>query len=192
MVGLISLALTIPLFVSARVGVGVGAGKIQMTEQLKPGKTYELPVLPILNTGDEFSAYEATVEYHENIPQMWPKREWFKFTPQTFELEPGQVKNVKVELSLPVNAKPGEYRAYLEGHPVKKSRATGGAAVGVAAAADLRFTVVPANILAAWYYKITTFYSRYHPYDTIGLALLASAYLFYWVKKNFKFQIAKK
>ena len=175
MVGLISLALTIPLFVSARVGVGVGAGKIQMTEQLKPGKTYELPVLPILNTGDEFSAYEATVEYHENIPQMWPKREW-----------------LKVELSLPVNAKPGEYRAYLEGHPVKKSRATGGAAVGVAAAADLRFTVVPANILAAWYYKITTFYSRYHPYDTIGLALLASAYLFYWVKKNFKFQIAKK
>ncbi len=191
MLALVSFLL-MPILVFARIGVGVGSGKIEVKEKLKPGQSYNLPLLPIINNGDEPSEYEATVEYHEGIPQLWPPREWIKFTPQKFYLEPGQVKNVVVELNLPVKAKPGDYFAYLEGHPVKKTVGTGGATIGVAAAAKLYFTVVPANIFSAWYYKLSALYRQYYPYDIITVGLLAALYVVYLVKKNFKFQIARK
>src|SRR3989339_106389 len=184
--------LATPLLVSARIGVGVGSGKIEVKEKLKPGQSYDLPILPVINNGDELTEYEVTIEYHEGVPELRPAREWIEFTPRTFSLEPGQVKNVKVELNLPVKAEPGNYFAYLEGHPLKKSIGTGGAAVGIAPAAKMYFPVVPANIFAAWYYKLSTWYGHYHPFNTAVLGLLAFIFVVYWVKKNFKFQIAKK
>lgn len=190
--GLLLLIMFAPNFVSARVGVGVGRGKIEILEKMKPGQSYQLPTLPVYNNGDEPSAYEVTVEYHEGVPQLRPERGWIKFEPRTFDLEAGGAQNVAMTLNLPVNAKPGNYFAYLEGHPVAKESAAGGAAIGVAAAAKLYFTVVPANIFAAWYYKITTLYSRYHPYDTVVIGLLAIMYVGRVLGKKFKFQIARK
>lgn len=184
--------LVIPVLVSARIGVAVGSGRIEVKKQLRPGQSYDLPVLSIINNGDEGSEYEVAIEYHEGVPQLRPARDWIKFTPQKFYLEPGQVKNVDVRLDLPIRAEIGEYFAYLEGRPLKKGIGSGGAAIGIAAAAKLYFTVVPANIFHAWYYKLSTLYARYHPYDTIVLGLLAFIYVVYFVKKNFKFQIARK
>ncbi len=43
--------------VFARIGVGVGTGKITIDENLKPGIIYKLPPLTVVNTGDEASDY---------------------------------------------------------------------------------------------------------------------------------------
>lgn len=180
-----------PMIVFGRIGVGVGVGKIQMDQSLKAGGIYDLPTLPVLNTGDESGQYEVTVEYHEGVPQMRPAREWFHFEPQSFSLEPGKVQLVKTTITIPTKTQPGEYFAYLESHPLAKS-VSGQTSVGIAAAAKLYFTVAPANIFQGIYYRLISLYSRYYPWDLIVLALIFVAVLFRFVGKRFKFQIAKK
>lgn len=180
-----------PIIVFGRIGVGVGTGKIQIDKPLKAGGIYDLPVLPVLNTGDEPGEYGASVEYQENVPQMRPAREWFHFEPQSFSLKPGEVQLVKVTLTVPTKTKPGDYFAYLEGHPVKKS-VSGQTSIGVAAAAKLYFTVAPSNIFEGIYYRFVSLYSRYHPWDTIVLAVIFVAILLRFIGKRFKFQIARK
>jgi len=184
--------IVLPFAVFARIGVGVGIGKMEVEKKLKAGMVLQLPSLPILNTGDELTEYEATVEYHEGVPELRPPREWFSFNPQKFYLEPGKVQQVEVILSVPLKAQPGDYFCYLEGHPIKKKSGQGGAAIGVAAAAKLYFTVVPANIFQGIYYRFISLYSRYHPWDTIVLVIIIFAILIIIFRKKFKIQIAKK
>jgi len=180
-----------PIVAFGDIGVGVGLGKIQIDEPLKAGGIYDLPSLPVINTGDEPGQYGVSVEYQENVPQMWPAREWFHFDPQSFSLEPGKSQTAKVTLTLPLQAKPGNYFAYLEGHPIKKSVA-GITTIGVAAAAKLYFTVAPANIFQGMYYRFMSLYSIYYPWDMIIPAIIFVAVLLRIIGKRFKFSVAKK
>lgn len=181
-----------PSMALARIGVGVGIGKIEIDKPLKPGGVYNLTSLVVLNTGDEPADYEITVAYHSEQPQIRPAQEWFSFYPSSFHLEPGQVKSVAVKLTLSVKTKPGDYFAYLQGQPIKKVTTAGGATIGVAAATKLYFTVVPANIWQGIYYRFIFLYSRYHPWDTIVLAMIFIALFLRFIVKRFKFQIARK
>lgn len=191
-----ALVLVLPMAVSARIGVGVGAGKIHIDELLKAGGIYDLPAIPVLNTGDEPAEYQFSVQYHEGQETredmgQRPANEWFNFEPSSFHLEPGKVQTVKVVLTLPAKIKPGNYFAYLEARPVKKS-VVGQTSVGIAAATQLWFTVAPANIFQGIYYRFISLYSRYHPWDTIVLVMIFIALFLRFIVKRFKFQIARK
>lgn len=159
-----------PLTAFARIGVGVGTGKIVVEQKLKPGIIYQLPPLTVVNTGDESSDYAVGISYFQNQKQLMPDESWFIFSPKTFHLDPGKVQVVDIKLNLPVNAKPGEYFAYVEGHPAKKTT-SGVTTIGVAAAAKLYFTIVPANLFQAIYYKATSFWTLYQPW-TNGTAIV--------------------
>lgn len=187
------LVLTVLLFatansVFAKIGVGVGTGKIQVEDKLKPGLIYELPPLTIINTGDEPSDYEIQVSYHDKQPQLRPKSSWFIFNPVKFHLEPGKLQTVAVKLNLPVRTAPGEYFAYLEGHPFKKAQ-SGNTTIGVAAAAKLYFTVVPANFFQAVFYKVISFWNVYSPWTGRITLLAALIIIFILFKKFFNIQI---
>jgi P pilus assembly chaperone PapD len=191
------LALVLPVVVFASIGVGVGTGKIHINEPFRAGGIYDLPAIPVLNTGDEPSEYTFSVQYHEGQEQrtdmgLKPAEAWFNFTPATFSLEPGKVQTVKVTLTLPANIKPGNYFAYLEARPVKKATTDGVTSIGIAAATQLWFTVAPSNFLQGIYYRFISLYSRYHPWDTIILAVIFVVALLWFISKKFKFQIAKK
>ena len=193
---LVFILLISPVIGLSKIGVGVGVGKIEVTEPLKPGQIYDLPSLPVLNTGDETADYEVVIEYHQDQETktgmgLKPVKEWFSFEPQSFSLKPGKVKNVVIKLTLPLKVRPGNYFAYLEAHPVKKSE-TGGASIGVAAASKLYFTVAPANIIQGLYYRIISLYAHYHPWDTIVLLVICLAILLRFFSKRFKFQVTKK
>lgn len=130
----------------AKVGVGVGLGKIQIDEGLFPGGIYNLPSLPVLNTGDTDGQYELEITYLTEQKEMRPEGSWFKFSPQSFPLEAGGSQLVEVSLTLPLDARPGDYFAFLEAHPV----ATGeGVTIGVAAATKINFTIKPKGVLGA-------------------------------------------
>ncbi len=192
-----ALALVLPVMVFARIGVGVGAGKIHISEPLKAGGIYDLPAIPVLNTGDEPAEYLFSVQYHEGQEQrtdmgLKPAETWFNFSPASFPLEPGKVQTVKVTLTLPAKIKPGNYFVYLEARPVKKAATAGEALIGIAAATQLWFTVAPSNFFQGIYYRFISLYSRYHPWDTIVLAVIFVAALLWFVSKKFKFQIARK
>jgi len=188
---LLCFAIFLPIAALARIGVGVGSGKIQIDKPLEAGGVYDLPALPVLNTGDEPGDYGVSVEYLEGVSQIRPAREWFNFEPQLFHLDPGKVQLVKVTLTLPAKTQPGDYFAYLEGHPIKKS-VTGQTSIGVAAAAKLYFTVAPSNIFQAIYYRVISLYSRYQPWDTIIFVILLIAVMIGLILKKFKIQVARK
>lgn len=180
-----------PTSVFATMGVGVGTGKIQIDEKLKPGIIYQFPPFTVINTGDEPSDYEADISYHEKQPQLAPPKSWFIFSPQKFHLDPGKVQIVDVKLNLPIRASPGDYFAYLEGHPVKKSQA-GQTSIGIAAAAKLYFTVNPANFIQGIYYKIITFWKVYSPWTNRVAIAVAVIIAFALIKKYFKIDINLK
>jgi len=190
---ILGFALFLPVLASAKIGVGIGTGKITMGQPLKAGQVHTLPVLVVLNTGDESSEYGVSIISREGQPEFKPLKEWFSFEPAEFHLEPGQSQIVQIKLTLPINgAKPGDYFTFLQAHPVKKAAVGGETSVGVAAAAKLYFTVTPANIFQGIYYRFIFLYSRYHPWDTIILAVIFAAIFLLFIGKRFKFQIARK
>lgn len=180
-----------PTISLARLGVGVGTGKIEVQDKLKPGMIYKLPELTVLNTGDEPADYETSVSYHEKQPQLMPAKDWFIFSPQKFHLEPNGVQVVEVKINLPFKATPGDYFAYLEGHPIQKTEA-GNTSIGVAAASKLYFTVVPANIFQGVYYKVISAWKIYSPWSerlsffTVGIVTLLTFKRFFNVQINVK------
>jgi hypothetical protein len=186
---ILSFVLLLPVFVFAKIGVGVGTGKIQVDQPLKPGFIYNLPPFTVLNTGDEPSEYEVSIEYHKDRPELRPQREWFSFEPSKFHLEPGKVQIVQIKLTLPVRgAKPGNYFAYLEGHPLKKAT-SGQTSIGVAAAAKLYFTIAPANFLQGIYYRMMASIALYAPQSYVILAVVAAAFLVVLFRRYFSFNI---
>ncbi len=177
-----------PPLALAKIGVGVGTGKIQVNEPLRPGGMYDLPVLSVLNTGDESSYYDVSIAYHEDQPEMRPASDWFIFEPRRFYLEPGEAQSVSIKLNLPVEVVPGDYFAFLEGRPVKEVE-SGNTTIGVAAAAKLYFTIQPANLLQGIYYKIAAFVDLYSPWPQVVLTIIILALIFNFLKKRFNFKI---
>lgn len=162
--------------VFATIGVGVGTGKIVVTELLKPGQIYVFPPITVLNTGDEDAIYNLRIAYHEAQPEYMPPLEWFIFGDRNFELKPGEAKTVDVRVNIPLKSTPGDYFAYLEAYPNKKTQ-DGSTSVGVAAAAKLYFTIVPANAIEGVYYRALSLWRLYEPWSTritVGLGLVST------------------
>jgi hypothetical protein len=179
----------LPSIALARVGVGVGIGKIEIDKPLKPGGVYDLTSLVVLNTGDEASDYEITVAYQSEQPEFRPDKEWFSFSPVSFNLKPGAVQSVGVKLTLPVKVKPGDYFGYLQGQPKVKTNTAGGAAIGVAAATKLYFTVAPANFLQGLYYRTTFFLARTAPWSYVILGVILAAIIIVFLRRFISFDI---
>lgn len=185
---IVLFALFIPACLFAKIGVGVGTGKIVMDEPLKAGGIYDLHPLSVINTGDQPGDYAISVEYHEQQPQGKPESSWFIFSPDTFHLEPGGAKVVNISLRLPVRVKPGEYFAYLEAHPAKQSKA-GETTIGVAAASKLYFSVAPANIFQALYHKSVFLFREFYPWSYISSVVAVLAALLLVLRRFFTFNL---
>lgn len=186
---LLLVILLLPNLVLARVGVGVGTGKITIEEPLNPGATYLLPNFAVINTGDEVSNYSASIEYKQGIPELNPGKEWFSIEPNEFSLEPNNAQNVKVKINVPIKVVPGNYFAFIEAHPVKDAE-TPGASINVAAASKLYFTIKSANIFQAVYYKTVSFFVNNAPWTYIVLVLILLASLVTFFKQKFSFSIS--
>jgi hypothetical protein len=174
----------------AKIGVGMGAGEIRLTEPIKPGGIYTLPSLRIFNTGDEVTTYGMNVAYHQDRPELRPGKDWFSFNPATFTLEAGKSQEVKVTMLVSVKAKPGDYFAFVESGPVASDKP--GTSVGVAVATKLFFTAVPANIWQAIGYRVSAFFDTYSPWSWGGLGLIVLIVFVVIVRRFFSFNIAVK
>jgi hypothetical protein len=183
-----------PSFAQGKIGVGVGTAKIETNEDLKPGGIYELPPLTVRNTGDEFSSYAVDIQYHEGSPEHRPGKDWFEFSPREFDLAAGETQVVGVILRLPMKLEPGEYFAYVEAGPSKKSESKEGAVIGIAAAAKLYFKVVPSNIWQALWYKMIYAWKFYAPWTYVASIVIIVAILWTILGKfiSFKFGFNRK
>jgi hypothetical protein len=162
--------------VAASVGVGVDLAEIKVDEPLKPGKVYQLPAVGILNTGDEAGTYQVAITYMSDQPELAPPADWFQFDPQSFALEPQTSTKVAVSIHVPGNAEPGDYFALIEAHPVVEGG--GGAAIGIAAATKLRFSVKKAD----------SFFQKAAIYLYIALGIVAAVAVILLVIRFFPFR----
>lgn len=182
---LLSAGLTHP--VSARLGVGVGTGSIEVDEHLRPGGIYNLPSISVFNTGDEGADYTMSVAWHEDQPELRPMEDWFRFIPNEFYLEPGKAQAVKIEIHLPVRVEPGDYFAYIEAGPLQLAE-SGEATIGLAAASKFSFTVEPANLWWAMYYKALGLWRQYSPWTYVGLGLISITAISLYLRGKFSLQ----
>jgi hypothetical protein len=173
---ILGLVFLFPCLAIAKIGVGVGTGKIVLDQPAKPGLIYSLPVFVVINTGDEPSEYEVSIQHRENQPELKPPKDWFSFEPAQFYLEAGQTQSVQTKLSLPVRgASPGDYFAFLSAHPVIKKSEGGATSIGVAAASKLYFTVAPANFFSGIYYRAVSLFKLYSPWSYVVSAIIIAA-----------------
>ena len=187
----LTLCLFLPLTVSARVGVGIGTGEIKLAEPLKPGGFYDLPILSIFNTGTEPGEYQISIAYYQDIDDLRPAKDWFHFNPAEFHLEPGKSQAVKTTLTIPLKTKPGKYFCFIEGFPTAKTQ-SGGASVGVAAAAKFYFTIAPANIFQAIFYKISFLFNKYSVWFYIIGGIILIAIILSIARRFLSFNLAVK
>jgi len=173
---------------TATVWVGVGSGKITVQQTLMPGGIYNLPPVPVLNTGSQKSTYLMSIEYLQNQPEREPPKAWFAFSPKTFSLKSQGVKSINITLTIPVKTKPGNYFAYIQVHPVQINT-SGQTRINIAAAAKLYFTVAPANIFQAIYYRSLSFITQYAPWTYIIFGLIALVILIKLFRRFFSFNI---
>lgn len=183
-------AIVTPSIVSAKIGVGMGAGEVRVTEPIKPGGIYTLPSLRIFNTGDETTTYGMNVAYHQDHTELRPNKDWFTFTPATFTLEPGSSQEVAVTMLVPVKAGLGDYFAFVESGPDAENGP--GTSVGVAVATKLYFTVVYANIWQAITYRIGDIFAAYSPWSWISLTFIFFFIFVLLLKRFFSFNVSLK
>lgn len=192
LIALLASFVLIPLVVSATIGVGVGTGKIQLNEPLLPGQLNSLGSIVVINTGDVGSNYAMGVQFNQNQSEKRPLEEWFVFEPNIFYLEPGETRRVDINLNIPLKVEPGQYFAYLEASPTETAEGAGGTAVGIAAASKLYFSIDPANIFQAIYYRTISFIQSYSPASYIVLGILALAIMMALIRKFFSFEVNLK
>ena len=174
----------------AKVGVGMGAGEIRLTEPVKPGGIYELPNVRIFNTGDEVTTYGMGIAFHQDRPELRPDKNWFTFSPSTFTINPGESQEVTIAMLVPLKGEPGDYFAFVESGPIASNAP--GTSVGVAVATKLFFTVVPANIWQAIGYRVSSFFATYSPWSWGGVGLIALIILVVTIRRFFSFNIAMR
>jgi hypothetical protein len=179
--------------VQAQVGVGIMPGIIRVDEPLLPGGHYNLASVQVLNTGNESSDYGVELASMAEQEELQPPADFIILSPTSFHLEPGANQVVSLSLDIPLKAKPGDYLAYIEAHPVATGGG-GGMQIGVAAATKLYFTVKPANVFVGVANSIANFFTRTAPgsYILLGIIVLGLAVFFLRRRIRIDIKIARK
>ncbi len=190
----LGLALVVALLATgsgarADIGVGVNLGRIEIDDDLSPGGRYRLPTLGVINTGDEPGDYEVVISYLADQEERRPPEDWFEFKPQRFFLEAGETQAVTIRITLPTGARPDDYFALIEAHPVSTEE---GVTIGVAAATKLTFTVKPSNLFSAWLLRIRHFFEDNSPYSIVLPPTLAGLLLIYFLSRRFRLRIERR
>lgn len=172
----------VPL-VHADLGVAMDTGKVEVSQRLSKGGTYQLPTIGVRNPGSEPSTYQMGVGHIQGQPDRPPPEEWFTFSPAEFTLAPGAMQPVRITLDIPTNARPADYAGLLRAQLAASGE---GAQVGAAAASQLTFTVKPSTMLEAWLLRGQTAVDAGAPWSYLlpslaGLTLAAS-----WLRRRFR------
>jgi len=200
LVSLISLILALGVWAGAAgagveaaaegsVGAGIGIGRINISQELLPGGIYNLPQIPVLNTGSEGGTYEMGLSFLQDQTPRRPDSSWMGFSPQKFHLAAGETRLIKAELRLPTDTRPGDYFALLEVR--RLSSKEGKVRIGPAAAAKLYFSVRAASVLGAVRARLLTFIET-NPliYLILAVALFLEAVSI--LRRHFRIQIEVK
>jgi len=173
----------------AATGVSIDVGRIAISQKLSPAGAYRLPAFGVRNPGTDSASYRMGVSYIDGQKRNRPPEGWFRFSPSTLSLAPGETRPVKTRIELPTGADPGDYEVLIGAEIITEK---GGAQVGAAAAARLSFTVEPASLLEAWWLKLNTFVSKHSPWTWLVPLILVVGLALRMVRRRFSISVARR
>jgi hypothetical protein len=179
--------LAIPL--EADRGVGVNVGRIEINDVLSAGRSYDLPAVGVINTGDEVQDYEVEITHLEVQSQRKPDPQWFNFSPQHFSVQPGKTQMVDISVTIPGGAKAGNYFAYVEAHSAPTGK---GETIGIAAATKLLFSVKQSSWLTVQRYRINDFIDSTQPWIVLVPVVAGLLLLVFKNRQRIPFEIRRK
>jgi hypothetical protein len=188
LVGLVALVASSTAAAADR-GVALDLGKLEISQTLTPGGGYRLPPVGVRNPGDVRTTYRMVISSVQGQHDTSLPEAWFDFEPREFTLEPGETKRVSSRLSLPTGADPGRYGGLLAAQIVGDG---GGAQVGAAAAARVRFEVESATLLGAWWYRVSTWFEDNAPWTWLVPAIFASVLAASLLRLRFAFRVERR
>jgi hypothetical protein len=145
-----ALALLVsPAASHASVGVGVQAGPVRLTGAAHPGGQYALPPVFVVNTGTQPESVVIVIERISAGSGRTVPPGWVSASSSPVPLAHDQSARIPLSLTVPASAAPGRYFSDVVAKGTA-SLAAGGANLGVAAATDLEFTVVPGAAARGW------------------------------------------
>lgn len=170
-------------------GVAIDIGRVDVSEKLSRGGEYHLPSIGVRNPGTQVTTYRMGVTYIQDQAGRKAPASWFSFDPEEFTLAPGEARPVSVTLDIPAGARPDDYEALLKAEIAPEGEGT---TIGAAAAARLKFTVKPSNILQAWQLEAETWFKDNQPWTVVlPLAALALGAL-WWMRRRFTFSVGRR
>lgn len=124
----------------ASVGVGVQNAPVRLTAVARPGQSYTLPPVGVINTGTQAETIIVRVQRLSRGPGQVVPPSWVHVSGPTLQLLPQRTARIALGLVVPGNARPG---AYLSDIVVTSSTtvSAGQANFGAAAATKLEFRV---------------------------------------------------
>jgi hypothetical protein len=142
----------------ASIGVGVQADPVRLTSVARPGGSYPLPSLYVVNTGTEAESLSVQVKRLSAGPGQPIPASWIQIGNVSGNLGPRQQVLISLRLVAPADAKPGRYRsdivvtgAAVDGTSASGANGTSGVRFGVAAATALQFSIGPAPAQQGWF-----------------------------------------
>jgi hypothetical protein len=131
----------------ASVGIGVQAGPVRLTGAAHPGGRYALPPVYVVNTGTQPESVVIAIErISPGTGRTVPPR-WITVSSAPVLLQHAQSARIPLSLTVPTGAASGRYFSDVVARGTAPLSA-GGANLGVAAATDLEFSVVPGVVAA--------------------------------------------
>jgi hypothetical protein len=136
----VGLLIAIPGPAQASIGVGVQGAPVRLRTIARPGSSYALPPVYVVNTGTQDESISMRIQRLSHGPGRTVPPSWIQFTGDGMQLSAGKSARVPLELVVPAGAAPGKY---LSDVVVVGSAAisVGKANLGVAAATKLEFSV---------------------------------------------------
>lgn len=168
---------------SSDVVVAMSPSRIVIDAPVGQGEDVRLPSLTVRNRGSEPARFEVGVRPDSAEVEQAPPEDWFLISPREFDLQPGESQVAVVQMSVPRDAEPAEYRAILAAG-TRSDESGGGAAVRAVVGAPLLFQV--ANRDFHFYDPVVDFFAQRAPFSYVVPAALAGLGLILWVQRRYE------
>jgi hypothetical protein len=179
----------LPASAQEGIGVALDTGRVDITQRLSKGGTYQLPVLGVRNPGGEAAIYTMGAGFLEGQAGRRTPEGWFSFSPQRFALEPGATQPVRVTLDIPTTARPAAYAALLHAQVAPRGEGT---QIGAAAAAPVTFAVQPSTLPEAWLLRGRALLAERAPWSYALPLLFVMVMATRALARRFRFRIERR
>lgn len=136
----VGMLIAFPGLAQASIGVGVQGAPVRLRTVARPGSSYALPPVYVVNTGTQDESISMRIQRLSHGPGRTVPPSWIHFTGNGMQLPARKSARIPLELVVPASAAPGKY---LSDVVVVGSAAiaVGKTNLGVAAATKLEFSV---------------------------------------------------